>query len=599
MPSKIGTEKTEPLTLKHAGGRRRVSTVIACLAVSGSVVALSGSTLAVAAAPPGAVAAAAPGAASPDGHGWVRSARSVPALPPGSRVLHAVALDTEVHADVVLKPRDPAALEAFDTAVSTPGSPSFRHYLPVGAFAGEFGPTAATISSVRSWLEGRGLVVGPTAGDGLVIPVSGSVAQIDHAFALGLEQYRLPSGRVVQAPDAEPLVPDAVAGDLYGVTGLDNLDRPAPELVRPSAPAASASGVAPAPALVSDPRANGPAPTAGCSATIEGNPGSAGALTVDQLASAYSFSNLYPGNEGSGVSIGIYELEPFLTADINRFKACYSPAITASVSGISVDGANPNAGAGQGEAALDIEMVIGMAPNVTAKVYVGPNNGSGPLDTYVDMVNRYQGNNPPPVITTSWGECEAQLSSAYIQGEATLFEQAVAQGQTVVAAGGDEGSEDCYIFPSSNDTRLEVDDPGSQPWVTSVGGTTIDALGPPPTESVWNTGLFAGTAGGGISTRWTMPAWQLGAGVQKPYTKSADTFTGAQPCPLSAGRGHDLVSRGARRGIRRRSPHRARRGVHVRVRGLGQDRWDEHGCAAVGRTGRARRPGPVVLGRFC
>jgi len=526
----------------RVGGRRGVAAVIACLAVSGSVLAVS--TFAVAAAPPGTA-----GSTAPRVGGWVRNTRSVPVLPSGSRVLHAVAPGTEVHADVVLKPRDPAALEAFDTAVSTPGSPSFRHYLPVGAFAGEFGPSAATISSVRTWLAGRGLAPGPTSADGLVIPVSGSVSQVDRGFDVGLEQYRLPSGRVVEAPDAEPLVPDAVAADLYGVTGLDSLDRPAPELVRPSArtdssvpapgpslahaPAPSAS----TPALASAPRANGPTPTGGCSATIQSNPGSADALTVDQLASAYSFSNLYPSTEGSGVTVGIYELEPFLTSDINRFKTCYSPAITASVTGIGVDGASPNAGAGQGEAALDIEMVIGMAPNVTAKVYVGPNGGSGPLDTYVDMVNRYLGNNPPPVITTSWGQCEAQLSSAYIQGEATLFEQAVAQGQTVIAAGGDEGSEDCYIFPSSNDTRLQVDDPASQPWVTSVGGTTIDGLGPPPTESVWNTGLFAGTGGGGISTMWTMPGWQRGPGVQTPYTKSADTFTGAQPCPLSAGAG--------------------------------------------------------------
>ena len=53
------------------------------------------------------------------------------------------------------------------------------------------------------------------------------------------------------------------------------------------------------------------------------------------------------------------------------------------MTGVGVDGAHPNAGPGQGEAALDIEMVVGMAPNVNVKVYVGPNGGSGPLDTYV------------------------------------------------------------------------------------------------------------------------------------------------------------------------------------------------------------------------
>ncbi len=507
--------------------------MIACLVGAGSVMAGS------------AVRAGAAGASPSTPRAWVRSTRSVPDLPNGARALRAVAPTTVVRGDVVLKPRDPAALDAFDTAVSTPGTSSFRHYLAPGEFVREFGPRPSTISSVRAWLAGRGLSVGPTSGDGLIVPVSGTATQVDAAFSVGLEQYRLPSGRVVRAPDAEPLVPGALAGDLYGVTGLDDLNRPVPELVRradrgpvPAAPATAGAGAqGPATGHTAGAgvgaRAAGPMPTAGCEDTIQSDGSSTGALTVDQLASAYSFSSLYSGDEGAGVTVGVYELEPFLQSDINAFKNCYSPAIGASVSAVSVDGANPNAGPGAGEAALDIEMVIGMAPSVSVKVYVGPNNGTGPLDTYARMID----SDSVGVISTSWGECEAQLPTAYVEAEASMFQQAVSQGQTVVAAAGDEGSEDCYAFPSSTDARLQVDDPGSQPWVTSVGGTTIDALGPPPTESVWNSGLFTGTGGGGISTTWTMPAWQRGPGVQSPYTKAQDPFTGAQPCPLSSGPG--------------------------------------------------------------
>ena len=443
-----------------------------------------------------------------------------------------MAATAEIRADVVLSARHPAALEAFDAAVSTPGSPSFRHYLGPGEFARVFGALPTTISSVRAWLAGRGLALGPTSGDGLVVPVSGTARQVDQAFAVGLEQYRLPTGEVVRAPDAEPLVPAALSGVLDGVTGLDDLSRPTPQLVRSAAPALldAAPGAAGAPS----PHASGPAPTAGCEDAIDSNGANAGALTADDLAQAYSFSSLYPGTEGTGVTVGVYELEPFLPSDVNTFKSCYSPAITASVSGVGVDGANPNAGPGQGEAALDIEMVIGMAPNVNLKVYVGPNTGTGPLDTYLDMVD---GNNPPRIISTSWGQCEAQLTPADIQAESSIFEQAIAQGQTVLAASGDEGSEDCYLFPSSQDTRLEVDDPAAQPWVTGVGGTTLDAVGPAPVESAWNTGLFAGSGGGGISTTWTMPSWQRGPGVQNVFTKARDAFTGASPCPVSSGSG--------------------------------------------------------------
>ena len=41
------------------------------------------------------------------------------------------------------------------------------------------------------------------------------------------------------------------------------------------------------------------------------------------------------------MTVGIYELEPFLNADVNTFKACYSPAISASVTGVGVDRTQP------------------------------------------------------------------------------------------------------------------------------------------------------------------------------------------------------------------------------------------------------------------
>jgi hypothetical protein len=512
----------------NAGHRRRITAAVAGLVVSGSLVAAT------------AVGAGRAGAAPGSPGAWVRATRSIPNLPAGSRALGAVAPAMAVHADVVLKPRDPAALSAFDRAVSTPGSPTFRHYLAPGAFAGVFGPRPTTISTVRQWLSDRGLAVGPTSADGLIVPISGTATEVDRAFALGLEQYRLPSGRTVRAPTAEPLVPSALAGDLYGVAGLDDLNRPAPQLARAGARApvsvsAVSSGGSPGGpgAVTARPHAGGPTPTAGCSNSIHSNGANSGAHTADELAQAYSFSSLYPGNEGAGVTVGIYELEPFLSNDIDTFKNCYSPAIGASVSGVSVRGASVHGGPGQGEAALDIEMLIGMAPQASILVYVGFNSGTGPLDTYLQMVQ----DDSARVISTSWGQCEAQLAPVDLQTESTIFQQAVAQGQTVIAAAGDEGSEDCFFFPSSSDTHLAVDDPASQPWVTGVGGTTLAALGPAPTETVWNTGLFAGTGGGGTSSTWTMPAWQRGPGVQSALTKAGNTFTGAQPCPTSSGPG--------------------------------------------------------------
>ena len=66
------------------------------------------------------------------------------------------------------------------------------------------------------------------------------------------------------------------------------------------------------------------------------------------------------------------------------------------------------------------------------------------------------------VVSTSWGECEAFAGSSLISEEGTLFEQAATEGQSIFAASGDFGSTDCRGLGS-----LAVDDPGSQPYVTS------------------------------------------------------------------------------------------------------------------------------------
>ncbi len=177
--------------------------------------------------------------------------------------------------------------------------------------------------------------------------MSGDAAQMARAFAVALEQYRLPSGRVVHAPSAGPLVPGALAPAVDGVVGLDDVARAVPELARPAAatasPSADPAATGPAPhAAGPAPRATGPTPSAGCQNTINTGRASMGALTADELAQAYSFDSLYPGTEGAGVTVGVYELEPYLVNDINAFKTCYS--ITTTVTPVAV---RPEHGGGE------------------------------------------------------------------------------------------------------------------------------------------------------------------------------------------------------------------------------------------------------------
>jgi len=461
---------------------RRAATLAAILALAGSGL--------VAGAP---VAGAGTGA-------MTRLVGTVAPLPPGATVLGPTAPATRLIADVALRPRDPRGLDAFVAAVSTPGSPRFHRYLPPGLLASTFGPTPATVAATRSWLASTGLVAGATSRDGLLIPVSGTASQMEEAFAVPLVQARLASGREARIASRDPQVPAALSGQLAGVIGLSDQSVATPAIVHPTSPAPT--GGVPAAAPV-HPQVGPQA----CPAVQQFS----FAWSATQLASTYGLSTLYGnGRAGAGQTVGIFELEPYTPSDIQAYQSCYGTSVP--VSDVPVDGgAN---GIQQGEAALDIEVVVGLAPGASVNVYSGPNSGSGPIDTYSRMV----GDDTAKVLSVSWGQCEASMDPVVRSTEQSLFAMAATQGQSVLAASGDSGASDCYSAnPPNGQTQLAVDDPADQPDVTGVGGTTLtQASANAPTETAWNSGLNAG--GGGNSSDFVAPAWQ-----QVPGAQSSDT----------------------------------------------------------------------------
>lgn len=435
---------------------------------------------------------------------------SAPRIAQSATVLGGLSPSTRLSVTVVLKPRDPAELAAFAAEVSTPGDALYGHYLERGQFATRFGATAAAIRAVRASLAERGLSGGHVAGDHLAVEYTARAGTLGRAFAVSFERYRLASGRTAFANTTAPLLAGSVAREVQGVIGLDDLVRQRP-LGLERAPASRAPAARPHVAT------GGPQP---CATAVADAPGNF-AYTADELAAAYGFSSLYQaGDEGAGTSVAIFELESNSKSDIAAYQKCYGT--DAAVSYTEVDGFT-GSGAGSGEAALDIEDVIGLAPKASIDVYQAPNSNAGVYDDYSAIVS----DDTSQVVTTSWGECEAESSSTILSEEATLFETAATQGQTVLAAAGDDGSEDCGT------TALGVDDPGSQEYVTSVGGTTLEGASSAPSETVWNESVNqAGAGGGGISAKHAMPSYQADAPAGLNVVNS---HSSASPCKASAG----------------------------------------------------------------
>lgn len=460
----------------------------------------------------GAIAVSAPSQAAPAGPRTAAAAAPValagsaaPKPPSGAVRLGPVSAGSTIHVDVALKVRDQAALTAFLTGLANRNSPFFHHFLRPGQFGPMFGPALAQVAAVENALRSAGLSPGQVSANRLVIPVTATAAAIDRAFGTQLVGYRMPGGRVGYANSAAPRLPADVAPLVTGVLGLDTLSQWHSDVRRPSAASLNDPSVVTGPhaasaAVARDLKARVIPDTAGpkpCSAASALN--AEGALTADQFAQYYGMSPLYSlGDLGHGTRVAIIEFETNLTSDISKYESCYG--IGTSVSYVKVDGGASTA-SDDIEAALDIEDVAGLAPSAAIDVYQAPNSSAGSLDDYTAIVTA----DKDPVISTSWGLCEADDNPADMTSLQNVFEQANSQGQTVFSSAGDTGSTECLRNGGQNAAILNPETPSTEPFVNAVGGTTIGAS----SETVWNeSAISAGAGGGGISSFWCMPSYQ-------------------------------------------------------------------------------------------
>jgi subtilase family serine protease len=417
---------------------------------------------------------------------------------------------------VALRPRSQTALDRFVAAVSTPASPLYRHFLGQGEFGRRFGATTAAIERVRRALEQLGLEPGVASVDGLTLTVSSSVTAFDAAFRADVHRFRYPTGASAVATAQAVAVPRPIARYVLAVGGLHQLvarveatsmvramqhspdRRDRQHVERPAIPTGTV----------------GPSPCAGAAATHD--------YTADLVARAYDLGPLYAGGDlGGGQSVAIYAQSGFASADIQAYQRCYNTNVGISV--IPVDGGNSSTtGPFAREAELDIEDVIGLAPHLKhIDVFEAPAMVSDDLDldTAIAMADDAH------VVSISANACESYVGDGQIQAEANEFNQMVLHGQSVLVASGDLGSEACANL-SPPQYQLAVNDPASQPLVTAVGGTNLLSTGEPPVsppqETAWS------SSGGGTSSYWHRPYWQVGPGVTNP-------FSGGAPCGSSSG----------------------------------------------------------------
>jgi subtilase family serine protease len=476
---------------------------------------------------------------------------------------------TRVAAQVYLASRAPAALAAYASAVSAPGSARYHQYLTPARQQAWFGPSAAQVSRVRAWLRQAGLRV--TASTEQYISVAGPAAAVRRAFGTRLRNYTL-SGHLYHAPARNAVVPAALATAVLAVSGLNN----APALAHPTAvPAAeldagtTGSGRAAAAAAARTqpgrPPFVGPTP---CSAYWGQRPaaglppayGHASPLPVcgytpRQLRGAYGVPGT--GLAGRGTTVAVVDAygSATIASDVNSFARfngipSFAPGQFRQV--VTPDQWNSQGACGgpagwKPEESLDIEAVHTMAP--AARVtYVGANSCTDAdlMAALGAIVSRHLAS----IVTNSWSgllfDYNAIEPPGTIQAYTQLLQQGATEGIGFYFASGDCSTNDPVIAADGlncdpNSSQPQAAFPAADPWATAVGGTAIGIgrrgsrlfeTGMGDSEAVlqhgttWSDlpGTFLFGAGGGTSNYFRQPYYQSAV---VPYALAHNLLTGA------------------------------------------------------------------------
>ncbi len=410
-----------------------------------------------------------------------------------------------------IPPERQAALDQLLVRQQDPASPEYHSWLSPEAYAQRFGASDTEITSAVTWLESQDLQVTSIARGRTAVGFEGSLRKVEAAFGTQIHRYSV-AGETHFANVAEPSVGAALQGRIAAVRGLHDFRLRHPRYTAP--------------------RYTAPRYTSPGSGTHY--------LAPDDYAILYNLKPLYAQNiTGAGQKIVVVGQSQVPLTDLQLFRSSFNLPANAPQIVLVPGTVDPGISAGDvGEAILDIDWTGAVARNATI-IYVYSDDVTDALYYAIDQ-------NLAPVISMSYGLCEAELGAVYLDLLHTYAKRAVSQGITWVAASGDSGAADCFTSTSRTVAELAVDAPASIPEVTGIGGTTFtegtgtywnaindankaSVLSYIP-ETAWNdstTGNLA-SSGGGVSAFFAKPTWQTGPGVPN------DNFRDVPDIALSA-----------------------------------------------------------------
>ena len=424
-----------------------------------------------------------------------------------------------------------AAFEQLLADQQDPSSPKYHQWLQPAQVGELYGPALSDVEAVTDWLRSKGLSVVEVSPSRTLITFGGSAFAVASAFSTSFRVFNLGNGETRYSLAEEPSIPVALAPAIKTIAGLSQvIHHPTAKrgvLVSPEAGGSSAPGYT----------------------SSKGNH----YLVAGDFAIAYDMNPVYAaGYDGTGQKIAVVGESRVDASDVTNLQSLQGqttklPNVIIPPTGVDPGTPGDTSGKDNGyqdEATLDVDRTLGNAPGAQVDLVVsGDVNGGSTYATdglYI-AINYAINTLNDPILSISFGGCEALNGAANTNYESSIFQTAAAQGISVFISAGDDGAAACNAFSTTNTSYaniLSINDLCSGPYVTCLGGTEfadstnanaywsassgangVSLLSYIP-EGAWNdislssSGTYSeGGTGGGVSTVISKPSWQVGTGV--------------------------------------------------------------------------------------
>jgi len=390
---------------------------------------------------------------------------------------------------------DEAALRKLEDDQQSKSSPNFHNWLTPEQFGTQFGITDADLQIVTAWLQSKGFQVNRVAAGRMVIEFSGTAGQVHSVFHTEIHKYVV-NGESHWANASDPQIPTALTPVIAGVNSMHNFHHKSMIHTGRPLPIPQTSGKGTPQLTVTPCDINTAFENPIFNHTCFG-------LGPADFAKIY---NIPAAATGAGQTIAIVNDSNICTGsplptgctvdDVAAFRTFFG--LAGNNTKVIIDGIDPGLSGDEVEAILDTEWSGAVAPAATIDLVIAANTESS---SGIDLAAEHVvDGNLAPVMSTSFGSCEAFLGSGGNAFWATIWEQAAAQGISAFVSAGDSGSANCDGFETAAINGTFVNGIASTPFDVAVGGTDFDynATGYPGT--FWNT-----TATTGLSAKSYIP----------------------------------------------------------------------------------------------